>query len=945
MSAVCCGRFYNHVTLVNNVYPSEPGETGPRGSALSLLVFYASSKPQKLEKVGLYLEKKLRVDMRKNRSGFTTVTLDILNALIDNCTVHINIISKSLLRIVDEVMGSPEPDLFLQATTTFVKFSAVHSHDFIVDKEFSDLYSKLVVRFCDFSTYETDDSLMQHKYVNPSPCAISYISLLRMHLSGLKAIKAIVSSETFLMNPLLESYVSKIIPAILTNIKNKDVRRGKIRASSDEEKEETALPKRTSITDDLFTEVELENSAEASLQELVSRTNTATLRLFLNRVLSFFDDNREWSTAPDLITAVIRIIAGGVQPQHRYVILSVLLDRLNNDETFTKEPHVKTTLVLTLRLLIVTGGSTVGIAVMELLSTLVTQFQRSVVASGFVDGQTTSSAQENAAQFQLALVECIGALAINLEYPEQLNDIISYVVNRLRLPEAGGGAPRPPSVEGGSVDEIRRGLLQCLSRALVTRYESIKSGSTTSRRSSVVSRHPVATPLLVPVVVLLEDETQSVRIETGRFLHHLLCLEILEGATSPLVTFLTMKTASSANSSGGVSPAEFLALLHTSLYRYALAEWNGPADYFLVGTLFAMLIRRYFADELCSIVPIIFRLQSAMISGEIASGSHQRAVGTLTVEFMSHIAATYSLPDLLNRIAHLRQERTASGQWSSNLTTIYTPSDPTLVTDPIAFDEALEELLPKTLQSLEADLTIEERTALARVSSPLLMDMPSIVASLMSSSEVARAGESAVAKLGRVYVPGEEERELREAIALASSGLERRGSWAPKGGLGRAVGTTAAGAVVPPANVTTVDGMLAPTAGGKDPKVSTSVKSTSIKSEAPSAAVKVEDLLDVLDGKNSTDVPETDNIIMVASAKKNKSKMKGLLRDITVNLEPSTKRSNSPSLVPPSDTLYPRASTDSPSSRSPTDVPAPPSPTFSANLPLSYTSNPPPAQP
>ena len=62
-----CGNCYNHVSLINSVYPST-GETGPKSSALSLLLFYASSKPKKLAKIGNYLAKKVTADMARHKS-------------------------------------------------------------------------------------------------------------------------------------------------------------------------------------------------------------------------------------------------------------------------------------------------------------------------------------------------------------------------------------------------------------------------------------------------------------------------------------------------------------------------------------------------------------------------------------------------------------------------------------------------------------------------------------------------------------------------------------------------------------------------------------------------------------------------------------------------------------------------------------------------------------
>lgn len=59
--------YVKHATLINNCYPEKEGEKGPRSSELSYLVFYASSRPVKLTKVGLFLEKKVERDIAKGR--------------------------------------------------------------------------------------------------------------------------------------------------------------------------------------------------------------------------------------------------------------------------------------------------------------------------------------------------------------------------------------------------------------------------------------------------------------------------------------------------------------------------------------------------------------------------------------------------------------------------------------------------------------------------------------------------------------------------------------------------------------------------------------------------------------------------------------------------------------------------------------------------------------
>ena len=113
-----CAWYHKHVTLVKNVYPQSPGEEGPRSSALSLLVFYATSKPQKLIKVGRYLEQRVYQDLRSNRYGHVRVSLEIITTLLNECRQKTAVISKNILRALLAVYKSPERDLFLITTET-----------------------------------------------------------------------------------------------------------------------------------------------------------------------------------------------------------------------------------------------------------------------------------------------------------------------------------------------------------------------------------------------------------------------------------------------------------------------------------------------------------------------------------------------------------------------------------------------------------------------------------------------------------------------------------------------------------------------------------------------------------------------------------------------------------------------------------------------------------
>jgi hypothetical protein len=61
---------HRHVQLIHRVYPRNPSiHSVPRPNKLSSLLFYATTRPAKLVKIGLYLERKISHDLVWEREG------------------------------------------------------------------------------------------------------------------------------------------------------------------------------------------------------------------------------------------------------------------------------------------------------------------------------------------------------------------------------------------------------------------------------------------------------------------------------------------------------------------------------------------------------------------------------------------------------------------------------------------------------------------------------------------------------------------------------------------------------------------------------------------------------------------------------------------------------------------------------------------------------------
>ena len=129
MGESCWAFCYNHFILIHNIYPTNKSSEAINNSSLSLLIFYANSKPQKLPKIGLVLENKGLNDLSRNRMAYVllmvivrrvSILLHILDALIKDCSQDLNLFANSVLKIVLQVLDSNMIKMHERATQTVI---------------------------------------------------------------------------------------------------------------------------------------------------------------------------------------------------------------------------------------------------------------------------------------------------------------------------------------------------------------------------------------------------------------------------------------------------------------------------------------------------------------------------------------------------------------------------------------------------------------------------------------------------------------------------------------------------------------------------------------------------------------------------------------------------------------------------------------------------------
>ena len=289
----------------------------------------------------------------------------------------------------------------------------------------------------------------------------------------------------------------------------------------------------------------------------------------------YLDEHAKWPSSIYVIH-IIHVITNAVQPQHRYIPMQNMLERLQATAD-SASPESQTSMVRSLTYLISAGGGYVGMTVLELVEVLVSQLLSN-------SNKTAKCTAE--ATLEQALVEAVGSLVTQVQYPDQVNEILAFLINRLKLelpmsnlvsnastvetnkPGHSDNMPiasiilvKPPV---DTIDQetlvARKILLRCLQMVTyvrLTQAQSVsvrgESGDTSSQMSirrgmtihgTNIVRNPVDYSLIRPVLKLLTDDDMDVRVYSAEFLCKLFSLETVE-ASIGLITESSLKVRGS----------------------------------------------------------------------------------------------------------------------------------------------------------------------------------------------------------------------------------------------------------------------------------------------------------------------------------------------------------------------------------------------------------------
>ena len=448
----CFGKFQpRYKRLVDNIYPADPRQ-GLVKANMDKLIFYALSSPEKLDRIGAYLAKKLNRDVERRRFGLVFITVEALDQLLLACHApNLNLFVESFLKMVQKLLESSETDLQVLGSTSFVKFANIEEDTPSYHRRYDFFVSKFSA-MCWFSSGSKND------------CS-------RIRLAGLKGLQGVVRktvSDDLQANIMDDTHMSKIIPSLLFVMEES----GKVKLSSTEDIQASN------------TEDDPASLAESCLRELINRASFGNIKSIVNPALTHFDKSELW-VPNEFALKVFKIILYSVQNQFNYIIIEKLLSHLDNH--IRDRAKVKASIVQVLAACVsIASNSSIGPAVLEVFNTLLRHLRSSIDAR-FHDakqGDSTDDDDDDEKEFEESLVSTVGAFAAVL--PDfQKTDIMMFIMGKFpfvdRIQASGHHLTQEnhnrAKISGDSV--LQKMLLQCM-QSVALSFTSVSLATTFS---------------------------------------------------------------------------------------------------------------------------------------------------------------------------------------------------------------------------------------------------------------------------------------------------------------------------------------------------------------------------------------------------------------------------------------------------------------------------------
>lgn len=607
------------------------------------------------------------------------VTLGILAALLEKSPKEAALIAPYTLKILDQILRSNDITMIESSLPTFEAFCEHNDATSLFgDKQYAGEYESVIKQYAQFASTRN----------TASKTPLSRPMQVRWRNAGLTAIKCVSAADN--LSSLTGRQMDVVIPRILENLWTDneafiDVLQERLRLEEKEDEEKVvrrrnslaigdaadaagnqpvALPDSAADADMLAEEDTgvlamqcLKSIFIAPNRSQIYSATVALLKFVSERVMqgeTVIVDDEKGITNSGWAIRIFNIVSRWAPVQDRYVILLVALDTLIRTpvKDSTMEQHL--TFSAMIGSLLRSDMSLVGLSVMDVLLGLIRQLrklfqlQSEMSRSGSGSGNGTKDASQpepedagQRLQLRQRLEQCIGDLATHVYYADQIWDMITAIVIRLkptRKSSAGGtqkenGEQAPeddshPDLTDSQTSQLDSFFSYPAGRASALRIVKgiflVANPQTKIAGNVDLSRNRVPIQVWEGTHWLLRDADGNVRKAYADALGTWLDRETTradlyaedasteghgKNGREPSSARRAISNVSTSDHHYHPHQSSFLPLLHLAIFDNALQYVDYDSDMVLLHTLLAKLVFKLGVNAVRCGLPMIYRLQ------------------------------------------------------------------------------------------------------------------------------------------------------------------------------------------------------------------------------------------------------------------------------------------------------------------------------------------------
>ncbi|CAB0019882.1 unnamed protein product [Nesidiocoris tenuis] len=370
--------------LVDNIFPQYP-EEGLVKNNMDKLIFHSLSSPEKLDRIGEYLYQRASRDItRTSRIGFVVIAMEAMDQLLGACHAQaLNLYVESFLKMIQRLLESPEADLQIQATQSFVKFSNIEEDT----PSYHRRYEFFVSKFSSMCHNNRDDPTTRNM----------------LRVAGIRGLRGVIRKtvvDDLVENIWEANHMAKIIPSLLFNMQDSSYYKKDL---SDTREANDADPGVL---------------ADECIQELFGRASFGHVRSVVRPVLEHLDRHHLW-VPNEFAVHTFKVIMFSIQTQYSYAVVESLMYHLDSHSKSPAKIRTSMTNVLS-KIIAIAAGESVGPSVLEIINSLLAHIRNS--AGRRQDNEETVYLE--------SLVTCLGEFTAHLPDYQKV-EIMVFIVSKI----------------------------------------------------------------------------------------------------------------------------------------------------------------------------------------------------------------------------------------------------------------------------------------------------------------------------------------------------------------------------------------------------------------------------------------------------------------------------------------------------------------------------------